>query len=160
MRKRLFQAISVLLLATSAVPAQDLSGQRDGNWWIRLKTNDSDAGDVYRLAKAVYVAGLIESGIFLGRELATAGGELSVEVPTPDPFGIRSAERLIEGVKAAAPYKRAVERYLLTVTVEQLSDGLDVFYADFRNRGVLVPLAASIGVGEWKHGGRATHGLP
>lgn len=117
-RKLSIPLILILLTGVSA-SAED---RRDGNWW-------RDRADVSKLA---YVA-----GFFDGMNL---GGKFSY-------WGIKDGDGKLDtdsAAKAARSFRDFALRYMQHVTTEQLSEGLDRFYADYRNRVILITDAAWI----------------
>src|SRR5690348_13566261 len=109
----------LLLLLLISLPMY-LYGQvvsrRDGNWWI----------DQSRPTKLTYML-----GFFDGMDL---GGDFSYW-DLGDKNGGGNDPCIS---KAANSYYANRKKYLAHITNDQLSDGLDEFYKDYRNRRILV----------------------
>lgn len=124
----------VLSLALSAAPAEAQPEARDGTWWTGLDI--SDVSDIQKLTlnmftRTWYIRGLIEGAFGLSRDMLNAG----LDGAALDPES---------GARVEAAYLRAVSRHVTNVTIGQVSDGLDVFYRDFRNRRIAVPMAVTV----------------
>jgi hypothetical protein len=120
MNSRLSARIAVALfclLATAPFSRNQEFDRRDGDWWR----------SVDRVNKAFYLAGLVD-----GTELAS---RLSGNAPNDQ--GVKDAS-----ARTATPFAENRAKYLGHVTNIQLTDGLDAFYADARNRRILVSDAA------------------
>jgi hypothetical protein len=112
MRARVIVA-ACLFLACVRVSAEDM--RRDGNWWSR-----QSAG--FRL---LYILGFMD-GMDLGNRFSV-----------PDAPGAQ--DRRDPAADARRTYRERTERYLAHVTVGEISDSLDAFYRDYRNRAISVP---------------------
>lgn len=86
--------------------------RRDGNWW-----NRQSAG-----FRVLYILGFMD-GMDLGSRFSTPA-----ERPGHDEADPAAGTR--------RTYRERTERYLAGVTVGQISDGLDTFYRDYRNRSI------------------------
>jgi len=101
-------ALAVCVFVSVLVTSSLAEEDRDGNWWRTRRELD----------KAVYVTGMID-GVYIGTAILTK------DIMTKgDPTALDS---LTAGTK----------RLLVGVKVEQLVDGMDRFYSDFRNRGIM-----------------------
>lgn len=122
MRTILFSLIAVCLLpqGIKVCKAQDLN-RRDGNLWLKLESLPDQ--QVSKLLRASYIGGLkdgvaLEAG-FLADVLADSS------FPPSDTVVIHN-------------YVSSTGRYSNNISVEQLMDGLDSFYSDYRNRSILL----------------------
>lgn len=88
--------------------------RRDGNWW-----RDQD-----RLTRSVYIIGFFD-GMDLGKNFSYWK------------FANKKEMNSCMG-KVAESYNEYSAKYFKNVTNMQLVDGLDSFYADFRNRSIQV----------------------
>jgi len=88
--------------------------RRDGNWW-----RDQD-----RLTRSVYIIGFFD-GMDLGKNFSYWK------------FANKKEMNSCIG-KVAESYNEYSAKYFKNVTNTQLVDGLDSFYADFRNRNIQV----------------------
>ena len=109
MRAQLIVAAS-LFVCCVGVSAQEV--RHDGTWW-----NRQSAG--FRL---LYILGFMD-GMDLGSRFSMPDGA----------EGTRSSDATLD---ARRIYKSRTERYFTNVTVGQISDGLDAFYRDYRNRSI------------------------
>lgn len=121
MTTRFFALAFVYVIATSA-PAV-AQGRLTGNVWVSLGTGNS-AG----LVKDTYAAALIDGALNLGSNLMTAAVALDDRMTASQ----------------AQAYRQAVTKYLVGMNAKQLRDGLDSFFADFRNRRIAVVDAALV----------------
>ncbi len=85
---------------------------RDGNWWRSLERN----------IQIAYVLGAFD-GTNLGYGFTT--WKLAKDKAASDAYA-----------RANAANREYTQRYLANVNASQVADGLDVFYADFRNRSI------------------------
>lgn len=99
----------VALLSILSFPLLAQSTRRDGNWWLEQT----------QYAKAAYVV-----GFFDGTHL---GAEFSFWKFKDDPSAI---------AKTTESFEFYGDKFLKGVTNEQLADGLDAFYKDYRNRKI------------------------
>jgi hypothetical protein len=107
---RTFGLLAVLVLAASlTLPAQVVT-RRDGNWWLEQS----------RLTKTSYIVGFYD-GIELGDEFSL--------------WQSKDSDYLAKNLKSFDYYE---EKYLKGVTNEQLADGLDIFFKDYRNRKISI----------------------
>lgn len=106
-------ALALMFAAVSTVLAQD-ANRRDGNWWR----------DQTRLSQANYI-----TGFFDGMEL---GHRFSIWKNVNDKKAGDAVYR------ASISYEEYSRRFLGAVTAGQLVDGLNDFYADYRNRSIRV----------------------
>jgi hypothetical protein len=114
----LIRAIILVYLAVSCsiLPVAKADGHRqDGNWWNR-QTGPS---------KLMYLSGFFD-GINMGHRLSVAG------LMKSEPAQADTAALTTQS------FAKLVDRYLKHVTSGQISDGLDEFYKDYRNRTILV----------------------
>jgi len=106
-----------LLLATSifvcCVGVSTEETRHDGNWW-----NQQSAG--FRL---LYILGFMD-GMDLGNRFSTADTLGGADRPDPGTDDLRRT------------YRERTERYFAHATVGEISDGLDAFYRDPRNRSI------------------------
>ncbi|HTZ46552.1 MAG TPA: hypothetical protein VMH20_03115 [Verrucomicrobiae bacterium] len=110
-----FAAVMLLLCLSAPLSRNQEYDRRDGNWWIQL-----DA-----VAKANYLAGFLD-GIELGNRVAFLGAGKS-----------EGDYQSVSG-KAAASSATFRAKYLRNISGIQLTDQLDDFYSDARNRQILV----------------------
>jgi hypothetical protein len=101
-------ALAVCVFVGVLVTSTLAEEDRDGNWWRTRRVFD----------KAVYVTGMID-GVSIGTAILTKN-----IMTKGDPTALDS---LATGTK----------RLLAGVKVQQLVDGIDRFYSDFRNRGIM-----------------------
>jgi hypothetical protein len=87
--------------------------RHDGRWW-----NQQSAG--FRL---LYILGFMD------------GMDLGSRFSTPDGADLLNAERSSVS-DSRRTYKQRTEHYFAGVTVGQISDALDAFYRDHRNRSI------------------------
>jgi hypothetical protein len=100
--------------------------QTDGNWWVEHPNSGEPLIAVQNLLiRSWFVSGILEGAVVLG-------GRIAMETVTKD-VTAQSAE---EG-----RYQDAASRYFGRVSKQQIIDGLDVFYNDFRNRNIFVAVA-------------------
>lgn len=111
---RVIAMVFVLCLAAPLSRNQEYD-RRDGNWWNRLDAT----------SKPIYVVGMLD-GMQLGNEFSVWGvGQSNSDC--------KDAAKLMQS--AYADYRA---KYLTNVTNIRIVDGLDAFYADAKNRGILV----------------------
>jgi hypothetical protein len=117
--------LAVALLAFG-LPAQAHAGgiRTDGNFWIQIEDNSGEWAGVIKLS---FVRGFFD-GIELGSWFSTWSPELSVAESPP-----------LE--EARARYMSYRAKYVAGIAPAQVVDGLDDFYADYRNRSMSVPSA-------------------
>jgi len=104
------------ILATLTSTAVAENKRRDGNWWRQQS----------RTSKLDYVTGLFD-GIDLGEQFTWRG-----VVDTND---ITCSSKAFRSAAANE------DKYMSHVTVGQVTDGLDSFYEDYRNRSIHVSKA-------------------
>jgi hypothetical protein len=109
MRAQLIVAAS-LLVCCVGVTAEE--ARHDGTWW-----NRQSAG--FRL---LYILGFMD-GMDLGSRFSAPDQPEVKRAPDP-------------GLDARRTYKSRTEHYFANLTVGQISDGLDAFYRDYRNRSI------------------------
>ena len=102
------------LFLTAPLTRNQEYDRRDGNWWRGID----------RLSKAYYLAGFVD-GIELGNRLSLVG------IDKND----KAYKEVSERVTTTFSNQRA--KYLANVTLIQLADGLDAFYANSTNRRIL-----------------------
>jgi hypothetical protein len=108
-------AIVIVLCFTASLSRNQEYDRRDGNWWNQL-----DA-----ITKPIYVAGLLD-----GMQL---GNKFSVWGIAQNAADCKDAAKLVDS--AYADYRAT---YLTGVTNIRIVDGLNAFYSDTKNRGILV----------------------
>jgi len=107
------RALIILLIAGAmSVNALADDGRRDGNWWREMEAP----------AKLTYMTGFFD-GMDLGNNFSYWG--------IPDYKTNRTGQPTIDS------YKTMSAKFLTRVTSDQIADGLDNFYEDFRNRSIL-----------------------
>jgi hypothetical protein len=109
MRAQLIVAAS-LCICSVGLGAEE--ARHDGTWW-----NRQSAG--FRL---LYILGFMD-GMDLGSRFSAPDNAEATR--TPD-----------SSLDVRRTYKSRAERYFTSVTVGQISDGLDAFYRDYRNRSI------------------------
>jgi hypothetical protein len=121
----LLLAAMLLLPASQTTKGQSSYDRRDGNWWTGLTglTGPGDT-DPVKVVKLAYVAGIVD-GVQLGMVSSTVLIPNKSEKPA-----------CVDDVAASSVDFR--RKYLNHVTNDQISDGLDTFYADYRNRRIMV----------------------
>jgi hypothetical protein len=109
---------ALILLSVFAVYVQAQAERRDGNWWV------GETLDV----KLNYAVGFFD-GMKLGYNFSYWGmtKESDKKVMTPCMSDVN---------KSFSDYS---DKYFSNVTNDQLVDGLDNFYKDYRNRKIKVP---------------------
>jgi hypothetical protein len=115
MRARCLLA-ALLVVCCAGLRAQEL--RHDGSWWTQ-----QTAG--FRL---FYIMGFLD-GMALGNAFSL-----------PD----KAAQADRSPLDARLVYKERTDRYFSKVTIGELSDGLDTFYRDVRNRSILLPDAIDV----------------
>lgn len=111
---------------------------RDGTWWLHLGEGAPVAepakSSFVKLIKAAYVWG-ISDGQMVAVDLITKGW---IDDPNDVPDA-REWHRRVEQMD------RAITNYMgRQITTSQMSDGLNTFYADYRNRAILVSRAVFV----------------
>jgi hypothetical protein len=106
------QLLVVASLFICSVGSFAEESRRDGNWW-----NRQSAG-----FRVLYILGFMD-GMDLGNRFSIPAERLGQD--GADPAGGTSRT-----------YRERTQRYLGGVTVGQISDGLDAFYRDYRNRSI------------------------
>lgn len=104
---------ALLIAASSVVSSADI--RHDGNWW-------QTQGDA---SKATYIGGFFD-GMYLGGNFAIWK------------YINGTKAQVAATAQASEAYDDYIKRYFSNVTVGQIKDGLDGFYADFRNRRILI----------------------
>lgn len=112
--KQLLIMLMLLSLSPSYVHAQN--DRRDGNWWK----------DLTRSGKLDYMVGFFD-GMDLGRDFSYWGMTKDLGDKPPACAGT-----------AVASFGDMMSKYFTNPTNEQIADGLDTFYKDYRNRSVKV----------------------
>lgn len=121
---RTLLTVAVVFVLVDVTHGQD--ERRDGNWW-----NARTA-----LNKSAYV-----TGFFDGME---RGKTLSQPVVQTGAGGGLDQGQLKEFDVIEARYREKAAKYFGKVTNGQVSDGLDEFYKDFRNRSILIHYAVDV----------------
>jgi hypothetical protein len=124
MRNRFYALASAALIVALILPtpAHPEENRRDGNWWREQST----------LVKAHYMIGFFD-GMDLGAKFA-AWGLMTKKDETSTTLGPIPS-------KVYTSYADYQEKYLKHVTNIQISDGLDAFYNDYRNRTITLDSA-------------------
>lgn len=111
--------IGLCFLKSEPITAADRSNvqreRRDGNWWQNRSGSE----------KLEYLVGFFD-GMKLGRNFAAGGADTKKNCD----------------IACFNNYSDNSEKYLRNVTAGQVRDGLEEFYKDFRNRGILISDAA------------------
>jgi hypothetical protein len=108
--------LAVAFLSILSFPLHAQSTRRDGNWWLEQTS----------LLKASHM-----TGFFDGTEL---GGKFSYwKCHSDDP-----SKPCVANADAKESYDFYRNNYTKDVTNIQISDGLDAFYKDYRNRRIRV----------------------
>jgi hypothetical protein len=97
---------------TTCLPLSAQNNRRDGNWWIQETPTE----------RASFVLGFLD-GVHLGHQFS---------------FWTFYKKDNACFKKVAESYDFHFDKYLSNVTVGQLSDGLDTFYKDYRNRKIRI----------------------
>jgi hypothetical protein len=105
--------LAYLLVCCAALAADE--NRHDGTWW-----NRQSAG-----FRVLYILGFMD------------GMELGNRFSTPD--SPEAAKGARDAGDPRATYKARVGHYFSNVTVGEISDALDAFYRDARNRSIPVP---------------------
>jgi hypothetical protein len=115
-RKHCIRVIAMVfaLCLTAPLSRNQEYDRRDGNWWNQLDAT----------SKPIYVAGLLD-GMKLGNDFSVWGvGQSNADC--------KDAAKLVQS--GYADYRA---KYLTNVTNIRIVDGLDAFYSDAKNRGIL-----------------------
>lgn len=124
-RSNLPPVLLAILCLSSICPAQEDGVRiRDGNWW-----NQQD-----QVAQTIYVIGFFD-GVSLGNKFSMWR---SMKGSTPN----------FCASAAMASFAHYNDKFLTRVAASQLSDGLTVFYKDFRNRSIEISNAVWIVLNE------------
>ena len=114
LRMTSFAVICLLtLLFLNQALSQSNNERRDGNWWISLEQE-------YKLK---YLVGFFD-GMDLGNRFSYWGMS-------------KGAQRKCTG-NVVDSYSTYESKYFAQVTNDQLSDGIDNFYSDYRNRRISI----------------------
>lgn len=109
-----------LIISSSTVSlSQDSRNRRDGNWWITVE----------REFKLRYLIGFFD-GMDLGNDFSYWGMSKS------------SSSNCIEEINES--YNNYCQKYFSKVTNDQLVDGIDSLYSDYKNRRIMVTNAVWI----------------
>jgi hypothetical protein len=103
-----------LLVCSLNLHASDSRFDRDGNWWRTLEVSE----------KNFYVIGFFD-GIQLGNRFSYWGLT-------------RTKDKDASSADAIESFKAYSEKYARNPTNDQIADGLNTFYADYRNRSILI----------------------
>jgi hypothetical protein len=109
------QALSAFFLLAISMSVFGGDFSTDGNWWLSLPKN----------VRAVYVAGFFD-GKELGHNFST-WKYLSPNASKAEQASVN---------KARQSYSEYSQKYSHNITFDQLVDGLDSFYSDYRNRRI------------------------
>jgi hypothetical protein len=104
----------VAILVCSLNLHADSTRNRDGNWWRTLTVSE----------KATYMLGFFD-GMPLGNRFSYWD------------FA-HTKEKDACSADAVESFKTFTDKYVRNVTNEQIADGLNTFYADYRNRSILI----------------------
>ncbi|MBP64067.1 MAG: hypothetical protein CMJ62_21310 [Planctomycetaceae bacterium] len=109
----------IVLVAILSAPFAAMSEglQRNGNFWRALAED----------RKLYFLAGILD-GSQLGRDLTSMGCYGSKLHENPDGLAC--------SLEVQSNFIVAADKYMQNVSTEQIRDGLDEFYADYRNRGI------------------------
>jgi hypothetical protein len=110
-----FAAVMLVLCLAAPLSRNQEYDRRDGNWWMQL-----DA-----VAKANYLAGFLD-GMELGNRVALLAAD-----------GSENDYQNVSG-KAATSFAAFRAKYLTKASGIRLTDQLDDFYSDARNRQILI----------------------
>jgi hypothetical protein len=119
MPKERFMKFHIAVLTTAMLIFSSLvwsaDNRRDGNWWLRQE----------KYVKTIYAIGFSD-GMDLGNRFSY--------------WKYLNGTKAQQGcaVQAVDSYREYSQKYFGNVTAGQLSDGLDSFYADYKNRRILV----------------------
>lgn len=116
---KLFKLALIITILMTSSPSWSADNRRDGNWW---------------LGQEKYVRIIYAVGFFDGMDL---GHNFSVWKYSDDSTKTQQACC----VQAAYSFYEYKQKYFGNVTAGQLSDGLDSFYADYKNRLITVSSA-------------------
>ena len=119
-----FLAVALVFVLANFATAQN--DRRDGNWW--------------NARTAAYKTAFI-TGLFDGMEL---GKVVAQPIVQTRPGGGLNQDQLKEFDVIEARFRERAEKYFGKVTNGQVSDGLDEFYKDFRNRAIPVHHAVDV----------------
>ena len=125
--------LALLLMYAIVTPLEADQGQgrnRDGNWWTSLPSSGSDVA-LNLSINSWYITGSMDGAIGVANNLVFQAG-------------IEALDEKAEKVRI--DYLRTINRYFAggRATQGERIDGLDAFYADFRNRNILVGHAIGI----------------
>jgi hypothetical protein len=119
MRSGLIRLLVFIVASACIANAWAQDNRRDGNWW----------GAQTRAWKISYAVGFFD-GMDLGASFSQ-WGLLN--------HGSPNAKTDIKSLTASVQsFQKYSSKYFDGVTASQLSDGLDSFYADYRNRGIAI----------------------
>jgi hypothetical protein len=122
---------SIMLLGLTLIGPACADERHDGNWWHTLELKNVADSDVrapmVRIVKLTYITGFAD-GMDLGHLFTVLGSPKD-----------KASEREQAHDAGGRSYQYHQERHhIATITTEQLADGLDSFYADYRNRSILI----------------------
>jgi len=120
MHHRFFAFASAALIVAALIlpaPVRAEENRRDGNWWRGQSA----------FAKASYMVGFFD-GMELGKDFSYWGLAKTNDIQL-DPMSSRVFDA----------YNNYREKFMKHVTNVQISDGLDTFYDDYRNRAITLP---------------------
>src|SRR5687768_12847425 len=109
----MIKVLAFALCVASASPA--LAQERDGNWWNTLGAPQ----------KSLIMVGFME-GMELGKSFSIWEG---VKKSSAEPWVWKGTES----------YVNYFNKFVAKISYGQMTEGLDVFYKDFRNRSIVLP---------------------
>ncbi len=113
-------------------PSEAQVQNRDGNWWLGLAMRGTEREILSDfLTRTWYLDGLITG-------VAGFSNNLLLEAMVAESIDPQTAAMI------QSAYLAAWSAYIVNTNIGQVSDGLDAFYADFRNRRISVSNAVSI----------------
>ena len=119
-----FAITAALLVLSASVRTEEV--RRDGNWWNGLNPT----------TKLAYVTGFFD-GLSPGKDFA---------MPLIDGRNTQVSRQttLNEITLVTKRFNARMAKYFSPVTNDQLVDGLDEFYKDFKNRSILLGSAVNV----------------
>jgi len=112
---RLMTIVLTIVMLTISHQSWSADNRRDGNWW---------------LTQEKYVRNIYALGFFDGMDLGNAFSYWKYV------HGTKAQQACT--AQAVESYQEYSNRYFDNVTAGQLSDGLDSFYKDYKNRRIVV----------------------
>lgn len=109
--------LTIAMLMLSSMSWSD-DNRRDGNWWLGQE----------KIVRTIYAIGFFD-GMDLGNNFSHWK------------YSNGTKAQQICSAQAVDSYREYSQKYFGNVTAGQLSDGLDSFYTDYKNRRILVSAA-------------------